>query len=51
MSQTGLGEGAQGEGRGTRGARPDRAELGWAGQGHIADRNPRHARPSNGLQS
>jgi hypothetical protein len=31
MSQTDLGEGAQGEGRGARGARagPDRAGLGW----------------------
>jgi ribonuclease E len=30
---------------------PGRAGPGWAGLGHIADRNPRHARPLNGLQS
>jgi hypothetical protein len=53
MSQTDLGEGAQGEGRGARGARagPGRIGPGWVGLGHITDRNPRHARPSNGLQS
>jgi hypothetical protein len=44
MSQTDLGEGAQGEGRCARGVR---AGLGWAGLGHIRDRNPRHARPLN----
>jgi hypothetical protein len=49
------GEGGRAWGRG--GARgPDRAGLGWArlgwdGLDHNADRNPRHARPLNGLQS
>jgi hypothetical protein len=47
MSQTDLGGG---------GARGARARPGWtgpslAGLGHITDRNPRHARPLNGLQS
>jgi hypothetical protein len=32
-------------------ARPDRTGLGWAGSGHIADQNPRHARPSNRIKS
>jgi hypothetical protein len=52
MSQTDLGKGgAQGR-AGAPGARgPDRAGLGWVGLGHNADRNPRHARPLNGLQS
>jgi hypothetical protein len=46
MSQTDLGEGGtQGEGRGAW------AGLDRAGLGHIADRNPRHARPLNGLPS
>jgi hypothetical protein len=51
MSQTDRGEGGAGEGRGARGARagPGWAGLGWVG--HNADRNPRHARPLNGLQS
>jgi hypothetical protein len=35
---------------GTRGAQ-GRAGLGWVGLSHFTDRNPRHARPSNGLQS
>jgi hypothetical protein len=36
------GGGAWGVGRGARGARaePDRARMGWAGLGHITDRNP-----------
>jgi hypothetical protein len=54
MSQTNLGKGAHmGERRGARGARagPGRAGLGWAGLDHYADRNPRQARPLNGLQS
>ena len=36
---------------GVWGAGGTRAELGWAGLGHIADRNPRHARPLNGIKS
>jgi hypothetical protein len=48
------GGGAWGGGRGRQGRAgrtgPDRAGLGWVGPGHFADRNPRHARPSNGLQ-
>jgi hypothetical protein len=28
-----------------------RAGLGGVGWGHFADRNPRHARPSNGIKS
>jgi hypothetical protein len=42
-----------GGGRGARGAQagPGQAGLGRVGLGHFADRNPRHARPSNGLQS
>jgi hypothetical protein len=41
MSQTDLGEGgARGEGRGAR-----------AGLSHTVDRNPRHARPLNGIRS
>jgi hypothetical protein len=46
-------EGAHG-GCGAPGARragPGWAGLGWVGLGHFADRNLRHARPSNGLQS
>jgi hypothetical protein len=30
--------------------RPDWAGLSLAGLGHITDRNPRHARPLNGIQ-
>jgi hypothetical protein len=37
--------------RGPDRARPGRTRPGWAGLGRIADRNPRHARPLNGLQS
>jgi hypothetical protein len=37
--------------RGPGRAGPGRAGLGWVGPSHFADRNPRHARPSNGLQS
>jgi hypothetical protein len=37
------------EAPGARG--PGRAGLGWVGSGHFADRNPRHARLSNRLQS
>jgi hypothetical protein len=49
MSQTDLGGGGA---RGRAGARgPGRVGPGWAGLGHIADRNPRHTRPINGLQS
>jgi hypothetical protein len=41
------GSGGGGARMGWAGARgPDRAEL-----GHTADRNPRHARPLNGIQS
>jgi hypothetical protein len=52
MSQTDLGKGrawGRGGAPGVRG--PDRAGLGWAGLDHKADRNPRYARPLNGLQS
>jgi hypothetical protein len=46
----------QGEGGGARmgragGARGTRAAPGRTGPGHNADRNPRHARPLNGIQS
>jgi hypothetical protein len=54
MSQTDLGKGGRmGERRGARGARagPCRAGLGWTGLDHNTDRNPRHTRPLNGLQS
>jgi hypothetical protein len=44
------GRGCQGEGRGAR-AGLGRTGPSWAGLGHIADRNPRHTRPLNGLQS
>jgi hypothetical protein len=42
MRQMDLGKGgAHGVGRGARGRTgPDRAGLGWAGLGHIVDRNP-----------
>jgi hypothetical protein len=44
-------EGAHG-GCGALGAcEPGWAGLGWAGLGHIADRNPRHARPLNRIKS
>jgi hypothetical protein len=47
MRQTDLGEGARTGWAGALGARgPDRAGL-----GHTPDRNPRHARPLNGIQS
>jgi hypothetical protein len=51
MRQMDLGEGgrAHGVGRGAR-AGLGRAGPGWAGLGHITDRNPRHARPLNGIQ-
>jgi hypothetical protein len=39
MRQTNQGEGGA------------RAGPGWAGLGHTADRNPRHARPLNRIQS
>jgi hypothetical protein len=45
------GSGGGGTQREGRGARDARAGPGWAGLGHIADRNPRQARPLNGLQS
>jgi hypothetical protein len=48
MRQLDLGEGAHGVGRGARGAR---AGPGRAGLGRIADRNQRHARPLNEIQS
>jgi hypothetical protein len=52
MRQMDLGGGGRMGWAGAPGARgPDRAGLGQAGLGHIADRNPRHARPLNGLQS
>jgi hypothetical protein len=52
MSQTDLGEGGARGRAGAPGARGlGRTGLGWAGLGQIADRNPRHARPLNGLQS
>jgi hypothetical protein len=42
-------------GVGARGAQgragPDRAGLGWVGPSHFADRNPRRARPLNGIKS
>jgi hypothetical protein len=39
-------------GVGARGrAGPDRAGLGWVGPGHFTDRNPRRARPLNGIKS
>jgi hypothetical protein len=46
----------QGEGGGARmgragGARGARAGPGRVGLGHTADRNPRHTRPLNGIQS
>jgi hypothetical protein len=45
-------EGAHGGGQGRQGRTGlDRTGLGWAGSGHIADQNPRHARPSNGIKS
>jgi hypothetical protein len=46
-------EGAHGGCGGAGGARArlGRAGLGWVGPGHFADRNPRHARLSNRLQS
>ena len=44
MRERNQGEGRARMGVGARG-------LDWAGLGHIADRNPRHARPLNGLQS
>jgi hypothetical protein len=43
-------EGTHGGVWGARGAQ-GRAGLGWVGPSHFADRNLRHARPSNGLQS
>jgi hypothetical protein len=46
-------EGAHG-GCGALGARragPGWVGLGWVGSSHFADRNLRHARPSNELQS
>jgi hypothetical protein len=46
------GGGARSGWAGAPGSRvPDRAGLSRAGLGHIADRNPRHARPLNGIQS
>jgi hypothetical protein len=52
MSQTDLGGGgARGRAGAPRARGPGRAGPGWAGLGHIADRNPRHTRPLNGLQS
>jgi hypothetical protein len=42
--------GAWGGGQGRQG-RAGWAGLGWVGPGHFANRNQRHARPSNGLQS
>jgi hypothetical protein len=58
MSQKDLGKGGGAWGKGgALGAHgPDRAGLGWAGLDwagldHNADQNPRHARPSSGLQS
>jgi hypothetical protein len=43
-----------GEGVGARGAQgragPGWAGLGWAGMSHFADRNPRRARPLNGIK-
>jgi hypothetical protein len=52
MSQTDLGKGggAHGERRGTW-AGLGWAGLDWAGLDHNADRNSRHTRPLNGLQS
>jgi hypothetical protein len=47
MSQTDLGEGRAWGGQGRAG----RTGSGWAALGHTADRNPRHARPLNGIQS
>jgi hypothetical protein len=52
MRQMDLGEGGAHGWAGAPGVRgPDRAELGRARLGHIADRNPRHTRPLNGNQS
>jgi hypothetical protein len=56
MSQTDLGKGGVHggeEGRQGRASRtgPSWAGMGWAGLDHNVDRNPRHARPLNGLQS
>jgi hypothetical protein len=55
MSRTDLGRGRTwgGQGRQGRAGRTGlgRAGMDWVGPGYIADRNPRHARPSNGNQS
>jgi hypothetical protein len=42
MSQTDLGRGAHGVGRGARGARPDRTGLGWTGLGRAISRIETH---------
>jgi hypothetical protein len=36
---------------GARRAGPGQAGLGWVGPSHFADRNLRHARPSNRIKS
>jgi hypothetical protein len=50
MSQTDLGEARAWGGQGRQG-RAGQTGPGWAGLGHTADRNPRHAQPLNGIQS